>query len=164
MPTSVRIARAVIGPTSTSRVGVLGVRKPVGARDGGRPGADQRDQASLHGALVELDGVADAEAPDHVEQPLEGDAFGVEQQLVAGVEDPQVAEHLPLGREERRVAAGAGGERLDVVADLALEERLRVRAGEGELAALGAVERAAGLGQRAVLGVARLDGAHADTG
>jgi len=29
------------------------------------------------------------------------DALGVEQQLGAGVEHAQVAEHLPLGREER---------------------------------------------------------------
>ena len=76
------------------------------------------------------------------------DALGVEQQLVAGVEDPQVAQHLALGGEERRVAALARGQRLDVVGDLALEEALGLRAGQRELAALGAVEQSARLGER----------------
>ena len=55
-------------------------------------------------------------------------ALGVEQQLVAGVEDPQVAEHLPLVGQEGRVAALAGHERLDVVRHLAVEELLRLAA------------------------------------
>ena len=45
-----------------------------------------------------------------------------------------------------------GLERLDVVGDLAVQELLGLGAGERELAALGAVDEAAALGQGAVLG------------
>jgi hypothetical protein len=98
--------------------------------------AEQRDQPSLQRALVQLHVVAEAEAADDVEQLLQRDALGVEQDLLAGVEDPHVGEHLALGAQQRRVAPRPGHERLDVVGDLALQERLGVGAGEGELAAL----------------------------
>ena len=71
------------------------------------------------------------------------DALAVEQQLVARVEDAQVAEHLALVGQEGGVAARAGLERLDVVGDLALQEVLDLGAGERQLAALGAVEQPA---------------------
>ena len=119
---------------------VLIGRQRTGAGDRGRVGTHERQQPALERALVQLDVVADAEPPDHVEQPLERDALGVEQQLVAGGQDPQIAEHLALGRQERGVAAGAVGEPLDVVRHLALEEAARVRTRERELAALGAVD------------------------
>jgi hypothetical protein len=77
---------------------------------------------------------------DHREELLQDAALAVEQQLVAGVEDPQVAEHLPLVREEGGVAAASLAQPLDVVGHLAVQEHLRLRAGERELAALGAVD------------------------
>ncbi len=101
-------------------VGVLGggeLSDPA-HRGGLRP--QQGDEAALHGALVQLDIESDAEAADHVEQLLQRDALGVEQQFLAGVEDAQIPEHLALGGEERGVAAGAGGQALDVVGHLTL--------------------------------------------
>jgi hypothetical protein len=119
---------------------VLIGRQRTGAGDRGRVRAHERQQPALERALVQLDVVADAEPPNHVEQPLECDALRVEQQLVAGGQDPEIAEHLALGRQERGVAAGNVGEPLDVVRHLALEETARVCTRERELAALGAVE------------------------
>ena len=46
-----------------------------------RVGPDQRQQPALERALVQLHVVADLEAADHVEQRLQRDALGVEQQL-----------------------------------------------------------------------------------
>jgi hypothetical protein len=89
-----------------------------GAREPARVGPDQRQQPGLERALVQLDVHPELVAADHVEQPLQGRALGVEQQLVAGVEDPQVALHLALVGQERGVGAGAGDQRLDVVGDL----------------------------------------------
>jgi hypothetical protein len=85
---------------------------------------------------VQLELVAEAEVPDHVEQLLQGDSLGVEQQLIARVENPQVAEHLPLRRQERRVAALSRSQALDVVADLSLQKGLGVRSGQRQLPAL----------------------------
>ena len=96
--------------------------------------------------------VADHSTPDHVEQRLERDPLGVEQELVWSVEDPEVAEQLALWGEERGVAAGPRGERLDVVGDLAVEERLGFAARERELPALGAVDDATAFGDGGVLG------------
>ena len=62
-----------------------------------RIGADQRQQPALDGALVQLRVVADHPAADQVEQRLQRDPLGVEQQLVARVEHAEVAEHLALG-------------------------------------------------------------------
>jgi DNA polymerase-3 subunit epsilon len=129
-PTSVRIART--GPASSGGdVAVLpapGSVAPERPRDGARrPAGRQRQQPALERALVQLDVVAEREAADHVEQLLERHPLGVEQQLGARVEDPQVAEHLALRRQERRVAAAPRHERLDVVRDLPLEELLRRR-------------------------------------
>ncbi len=76
---------------------------------------EQREQPALERALVQLHLVADAEPPDHVEQLLERDPLGVEQELVARVEDPQVAEHLALRRQKSGIATLSGGQRLDVV-------------------------------------------------
>ena len=76
----------------------------------------------------------------------------VEQQLVARVEDPQIAEHLALVRQEGGVAALAGDERLDVVRDLAMEELLGLGTAEGQLAPLGAVDDRAPLVERVQCG------------
>jgi hypothetical protein len=143
-------------------VRVLGRREL--AEVGDRPGleADQRYQPALERALVQLHVVADAEPPDHVEQLLERDALGVEQQLVSGIEHAEVSKHLALWGQERCIAALARGQRLDVVGHLALQEAPRVRARERELAAIRAIEQARGLGDRAVLGSERVDGCHDD--
>ena len=102
--------------------------------------------------------VADLEAADHVEQRLQREALGVEQQLgrrpcrvPAACEDAQVAEHLSLVREEGRVAAIAGAQVGELVRHLAVEELDSPGARQRELAALGAIQKAAPLPQRAVL-------------
>ena len=58
--------------------------------------------------------------------------------------------------EQRRVAALAGRQRLDVVGHLALEEHGRLGALEQQLAAVGAVDQPHALAQTLVLG--RRDG------
>jgi len=135
-------------------VGVLVAGKVIGARDRPRARADQRQQAGLDRALVQLDVVADLKAPDHVEQRLQRRALGVEQQLGDGVahgQHAQVAEHLALVRQKRRVAPAAVAEADDVVGHLAGEKRLRIAAGQREPATLGAVVQAAVVRQRTVL-------------
>src|SRR6185503_10631463 len=77
-----------------------------------RPRTDQREQAELERALVKLGVEADVEAPQRVEQGLQRGALAQEQQFVAGVEYAEVGEHLALGGEQRRVAAGPRLERL----------------------------------------------------
>ena len=139
-------------------VGVLVGREVLRPRDGGGGGADQREQAPLERALVQLDRVADLEAADHVEQPLQRDALGVEQELrrrlrriLAQREDAQVAEHLSLVREEGRVAALARAQVRELVRHLAVEELDRSGARQRELAALGAIQEPAPLAQRPVV-------------
>jgi len=129
-----------------ARVGMLGGRQRACSGDAPRVGPDQRQQAHLERALVQLDVAAELEAPDHVEQLLQRHALGVEQQLVARVEDPQVAEHLPLVGQERGVAPVARRQADDVIGHLAVQEVLGLRARQRELAALGAIddERAGG--------------------
>ena len=61
--------------------------------------------------------------------------LGVEQEPVLSAQDAHVGADLSLGGQQRRVAALPGGERLDVVRDLALEEVRDVLAGQQELAA-----------------------------
>ena len=68
---------------------------------------------------------------------------GASASLVAERQHAQVAEHLALVRQERRVAALAGAQIGELVGQLAVEELDRVGAGEGELAPLGAVDQAA---------------------
>ncbi len=89
---------------------------------------------------MQLYAVAHRVAADHVEQLLQGRPFGVQQQLVVAVEHAQVTEHLALLREERRVGAGARGERADLLRDLAVEKFLGIGTAERELAALGAIQ------------------------
>jgi len=60
-------------------MGVLDGGKVLGGGDRPRPRPDQRQQPALHGALVQLDVVADLEAPDEVEERLQRRALGVEQ-------------------------------------------------------------------------------------
>jgi len=122
-------------------VGVLGPVDLAGQRS--RTGADQRQQAALERALVQLAVEADLEAPQRVEQRLQRGALAEQQQLRGGRADlqhAQVGEHLALVRQQRRVAPLAGLERLDVVGQLAVEERLGLGARERELPALGPVD------------------------
>ncbi len=133
------------------RVGVFHLPQILGLGDAGGVGADQRQQPALDRALVQLQVIADPEPADHVEQGLQRDALGVEQQLLADVEHAQIAEHVALVGEERGIAAGPGRERLDVVGHLAGEEPLRLGAAERELAPLGAVDQTAALRERRVL-------------
>jgi hypothetical protein len=97
---------------------------------------------------VQLAVEADLEAAQRVEERLQGGALAEQEELVARVDDPQVGEHLALVRQQGGVAALARLERLDLVADLPVEERLRVGPGQGELAALGAVDEGGALGHR----------------
>ena len=101
---------------------------------------------------MQLQRVPDLEPADHVEQRLQRHPLGVQQQLLAGVEHAQVAEHLALVGEERGVASVAGSQRFDVVGHLAGEHLLRLGAAQRELAPVGAVAQAAALRQRRVLG------------
>ena len=101
---------------------------------------------------------ADHAAAQRVEEHLQCDALGVEPQLAAGAQHAQVGEHLALVGQQRRVAAAAGRQRLDVVADLAVEHLGRLGPGQGELAARGAVDERDLLGDEAVGGGERLDG------
>ena len=80
--------------------------------------------AQLQRALVQLDVAPELVAADHVEELLQRDPLAVEQQLVAEVEDPQVAEHLALVGEEGGVAAVTRRQAEDVVGHLAVQEVL----------------------------------------
>ena len=153
----------VNSPDRGSSVRVLGRGQFGDGGDRRRFRPDQRQQPSLQRPLVQLDRVADAEAADHVEQLLQRHALGVEQQLIVCIEDAQVAEHLALRGQERRVTAAPRRQRFDVVRHLALEEALRVRARQRELAARGAIEQAASLGDRSVLRDRGVEGRHPET-
>ena len=113
---------------------VLGAPKASRARDRRRLGSDQRQQPALQRALVHLHLVADLEAVDHVEQRLQRDALGVEQQLLrrrvalADGEDAEVSEHLALVRQERRVATFAHAQVRELVGHLPVEELDRTSA------------------------------------
>jgi hypothetical protein len=131
---------------------VLGRGEVIGLGHSAGPGPLQRQQPVLERALVHLDLVPDAPAPQHVEHLLQRGALGVEQQLVARPQDAKVAQHLALGSEHGRVAALPIGQRLDLVAHQPVEKRVRFRTGEGELSALGAVEQPAAAGQLLVVG------------
>jgi hypothetical protein len=120
--------------------------------------ADERQQGLLQRALVQLHLPADAPATDRVEERLQRQALGVQPQLGAGVDGTQVAEHLALVGQQRREAARARLERLDLVGHLAVEELLGLLAGERELAALGAVDEGDVLGEQAVCGGGLGDG------
>ena len=78
----------------------------------------------------------------------------------AEAQHPHVGLHVALAVEQRRVAALARLQRLDVVGQLPLQVLGRLGAGDEQLAALGAVEQAALLAQLPVLGV-ELDGRRA---
>jgi len=132
-------------------VRVLRARHRPGERV--RVGPDEREQPTLKGALVQLAVEADLEPPQGVEERLEGGSLAEQEQLVAGwadIDHPQVSEHLALVGQQRGVTAAAGRERLDLVADLAVEERLGIGPGERELAARGAVHQRDGLGHGGV--------------
>ena len=107
---------------------------------------------------MQLDVITHLEASDHVEQTLERDPLGIEQQFAglglrggAGREDPQIAEHLALVGEKGRVSAFARFQVDKLVGDLTVQELDRSRAGEGQLATLGTVHQATALGQDRVL-------------
>jgi hypothetical protein len=145
--------RARLNPAEHQREMCVLVRwELLDPADRNRLGTDERQQSALERSLVQLDRVPQAEPADHVEQGLKRDALGVEQQLIAGIEDPQVAEHLAFRGQKRGVAACAHTERLDVVGDLPLQEARRIATCQRQLPAFGAVEQPAGLGDRAVIG------------
>ena len=125
---------------------------------------------------MQLHAIADLEAADHVEQRLQRHALGVEEQLerlccavptglggfcfaaararlVLGVEcqDAQVSEHLALVREKGRVAAFPATQVGELVRHLAVEELDGLRAGQDQLAPLGAVHETARALQRGVV-------------
>ena len=138
---------------------VLGAARRL--RDGAAGlGADQREQAALERALVQLGAVADAELRQRVEQGLERDALGVEQQLVLGAQHADLGEQAALVRQQRRVDAGAGRDGRDVVGEQRVEVGGGVRAADRELAALGAVEQRDAPGRGLVAGVARDESIH----
>ena len=139
---------------------LVGSQAP-GAGDGSGLGPHQGEQRALQRPLVQRNVVAHAEAPDQIEQLLQRGALGVQPQLVAEVEHPQVPPHLPLVGEEGGVAASPRLEPLDVVGDLAVEELLGLGAGKRQLAALGSVEQPAGGGDDLVFAGERLRGGHA---
>ena len=112
--------------------------------------ANQREQRKLQRPLVQLRCVADAKPRQRVEQRLQGDALGVEQQLLVAAQDPDLGEHSPFGVEQRCVGAAAGRDRGDVVGEQRIEEGDRVSAAQRELAALRAIELANGRGRRGV--------------
>ena len=68
----------------------------LGARHRARAGAHERQQPALERALVQLDVEAELVAPDHVEERLQGDALGVEPQLVAESSTRRSPSILPL--------------------------------------------------------------------
>jgi len=120
-------------------------------RLGVRP--DQAEQATLERALVQLAVEADLETADRVEERLQRAALAEQQQFGGGraeLQHAQVGEHLALVGEQRGVAAVPGLERLDLVGDLAVEERLGLAAGQRELAALRAVDEGHAPGHRGV--------------
>ena len=84
----------------------------------------------------------------------------IQQQFLRQPVDVQVALHPAFGRDERGVAALAGGEIAHVVGHLAVEKADAIRPGEAEAAAEAEVEHAGGLAQRGVF--RRLAGVTAD--
>ena len=68
-------------------------------------------------------------------------------------QDAHVGADLALAVEQRRVATGAGLERLDVVGQLALEELGGLGAADGELRPGGAIDQPRALAERPVLRV-----------
>ncbi len=134
-------------------VGVLAERR---GQRGRHPRADHAVQALLERALVHLGGEADQVAAEVVEQRLQPAALAEQQQLgavalVVDREDPQVADDLALRRQQRRVAAVTGGQRQHVGGHLAGQELAGLGAGQGELAALRAIDGRARRRQGAVL-------------
>jgi hypothetical protein len=92
------------------------------------------------------------------QRPLARLRLGVEQDLLGGrAQHPHVGLHVALAVEQGGVEALARLQRLDVVGQLALQVLGGVGAGDGDDAALGAVEQAAFLAQLPVLGI-ELDG------
>ena len=120
----------------------------------GRAGPDQREDRPLLTDVLDLDLAADAVGTQVGEDG--GGRVGLEVEpdvTVREPEDAQVGLHVPLAVEERRVAALAGLERLDVVGELPLQVLGRVGAADEDLAAPGAIEQPAFLAQLPVLGV-----------
>ena len=88
MPASVAMSRDGVARDLAGPVGVLVDGHGLGAGDRARAGADERQQPALHGALVQLDVVADLEAAHEVEERLQRRAVGVEQQRRLGSSAP----------------------------------------------------------------------------
>ena len=91
--------RADEEPEVALDVGVLLSQKGLSLQRHVRVGADERQQAELERALVQLGVEADVEAAQCVEQGLQGRALAEQEQLLAGVEHAEVGEHLALRRQ-----------------------------------------------------------------
>ncbi len=95
----------------------------------------QPDGPQAAGQIRELDVLTEEELIEPLQGWLELVRGHVEQDHVARLEHVQVGEHAPLRRQPRGVAAGSGGQRLDVVGQQALQVRCAVLAGDGNLCA-----------------------------
>ncbi len=118
-----------------------------------RPRPEQRQLAALERALVQVGAEADEAVAQRVEDRLERDALHVQQQLVPGVQDPQLAEHLALRRQHGRKLARPGRERRDVVRDDAVERLRAVLAGDRQPAAVPAVDQRGAVAQGGAGGI-----------
>ncbi len=94
----------------------------------------------LVGVVSNLDFVEDQVLPKQVFDLLRELGLAVDLEAILFAEDDTVGEELSLRREERRRAAGARRELLDVVRDEAVEERSAILAGQDHRAAAGEVE------------------------
>jgi hypothetical protein len=103
------------------------------------------------GEVLPLNVAPERVGVEHVAHDGVSDRLGVEPQEVLSAQDAEVRAQLPLVVEDRGVAAGAGPESVDVVADLALQEVDRLTAAHDELGALGAVHQPGGLREELVL-------------
>ena len=104
--------------------------------------ADERQRGLLERALVQLGVPADHAAAQRVEQGLQRDALGLQPVLAAvGVRSTRTsASILPLGVSSAARQPVPGASAVDVVGELAVEERGDVAAGEGEAPAVGAID------------------------
>jgi len=78
-------------------------------------GPDDREQRRFQRALVQLRAVTDPELRQRVEQRLQRDPLGIEQQLAVAAQHAYLGEHAALVRQQRRVGATADPNRGDVV-------------------------------------------------
>ena len=110
---------------------------------GGR--TDEREEGALGGHVGVTHVAADPVHGYRADEGGENDGLGVDPDPVLAAEDAHVAAHLPLVGEQRRIAALARAQRLDVVGHLALEELGGFGARQAQLAAGGAIDESGAL-------------------